>query len=143
MTTVSRIVTIIFFIALCAVIVVMDIAKDNVFLRVTSNIPHADKLSHFLLFGMLTFLVNISLPHKKIRFIPLGSLLVFIFSILEEASQFFIETRNFDLVDLTSNFLGIWFFTILSTKWISKFSIQKEKSSPAKLTFEDFKVGKN
>ncbi len=81
-----------------------------------------DKVGHFILMGLLTFLVNLSLSAKKIRLFSismlLGSLVVAIAIIVEECSQIFISTRSFSLLDLSADFLGIvcasWLITRLS-----------------------------
>lgn len=73
--------------------------------------PGADKLCYFLLVGALAVAVNwllncrtIDLPRGSIQ---LGTLICLAFATLEESSQIWIPSRNFDLLDLTMNTLGI------------------------------------
>lgn len=70
-----------------------------------------DKLAHFVLIGLLAFLVNLSLSAKRLKVfsssVLLGSFLVSIAVIIEEFSQLFISGRSFSLLDLTFDFLGI------------------------------------
>lgn len=83
--------------------------------------PMGDKLGHFILMGLLTFLVNLSLSAKKIRLfsrqILLGSVLVFSAVVFEEFSQLFVLSRSFSLLDLSFDFIGIlcasWLITRL------------------------------
>lgn len=42
--------------------------------------------------------------------LPLGPVLVSLFSTLDEFLQIFSTTRSFDLFDLAENWLGIWIF---------------------------------
>jgi len=87
--------------------------------------PNGDKIGHFFLLGILTFLINCSLPDKSIKlvslFIPLGTLLVTILSILEEISQTFFPARTFSLLDMGTSLLGVAFFSLLSTFFIKYF----------------------
>ena len=86
-------------------------------------LPFRDKTGHFLLIGGLTFFVNIVLDLKQIiiskRSFLLGSVIVFVFITIEEGSQYFISTRNCELLDLICNYVGILFFGKLSKKVIA------------------------
>jgi hypothetical protein len=83
--------------------------------------PMGDKLGHFILMGLLTFLVNLSFSAKRLtlfsRRILLGSVLVFSAVVIEEFSQLFVSSRSFSLLDLSFDFLGIlcasWLITRL------------------------------
>ena len=81
-------------------------------------IPHGDKIAHLLLFGLLSFGVNATTRYKLIKItnfkIYLGTLLVFLFALLEELSQYFIPTRSLDIFDLIANIIGISVFTFVS-----------------------------
>lgn len=77
-------------------------------------VPGGDKCGHFLLMGLLSFLVNASLGCRTVRVrgarLLLGSLCVAAAVAAEEFSQLFLRYRSFDLVDLLFDFLGIWLF---------------------------------
>lgn len=77
-------------------------------------VPGGDKVGHFVLMGLLSFLVNLSLRGALVRlgrwYMLKGSLLVAMVVMLEELSQQFIESRTFSLVDLAVDFIGIWLF---------------------------------
>ena len=83
-------------------------------------IPGGDKIGHFLLIGGFGFVVNYSLGCRNVkigeRAVLLGSLIVVLLTVLEEFSQLFIRYRTFDLLDLTFDFLGIWFFGRLASR---------------------------
>lgn len=83
-------------------------------------IPYGDKLGHFILFGLLTLAINFSLRLKSVNIqgypIYLGTLLVSVFVLLEELSQFFFPLRTVDAIDLLADCLGILFFTYLTRR---------------------------
>ena len=76
------------------------------------NYPNGDKLGHFLLMGLLAFLVNLGISCRTVRLgrwqLLLGSLLTAAVSLLEEFSQIFFAHRTFSLIDLAFSLLGIW-----------------------------------
>ena len=78
-----------------------------------NDYPGADKICHFLLMGTMALLANLALRGSKIQLaskhLYLGSLIVLIPVSLEELSQIFISSRSFDLIDLTFDFLGVYF----------------------------------
>jgi polysaccharide biosynthesis protein VpsQ len=78
------------------------------------NLPGGDKYGHFLLMGLLSFLINTSLRCRKLdvraKRVLLGSGIVSLAVTLEEVSQIFMQYRSFDLVDLLFDYLGIWVF---------------------------------
>lgn len=92
--------------------------QDTFVFRITRTIPYGDKIAHIVVFGTLTLLLNAAIHHKGY---PLGnyhllwgSLIVFIFATLEEASQFFIPSRTLDIWDYLSSLFGILIFSIPS-----------------------------
>ena len=71
----------------------------------------SDKLLHFVLVGILTLLVNLSLNLKFVSerygILLWGTGLMLALATLEEVSQIWISNRTFDLSDLGCNYLGI------------------------------------
>lgn len=82
------------------------------------SFPYGDKLGHFLLFGCLAFTLNYALRLRCLSFfiipIPLGSIAVLSFAILEELSQLYFPHRRFDLLDIYADVAGVVLFTILN-----------------------------
>lgn len=78
------------------------------------SVPGGDKCGHFLLMGLLSFLLNTSLRCREVdvrtRHVLWGSLIVSMAVTLEEVSQIFMQYRSFDFVDLLFDYLGIWAF---------------------------------
>ncbi len=77
-------------------------------------IPYGDKWGHFILMGLLAFFVNLFFKCEKLKIFKLsflkGSVIILTIVTLEELSQIFIDSRSFDLLDLTFDYLGILLF---------------------------------
>ena len=78
------------------------------------HLPFGDKIGHFILMGIFSFLATWALKAKTIPFkavqLPLGAVIVLTLVVLEEASQAFIPLRTFSLFDLGADLLGIFTF---------------------------------
>jgi len=86
------------------------------FLRFINRIPFGDKIGHFVLYGILTLLVDLalfcSLPLLNRRLLVLRVALILALLIgLEEFSQKYFPNRSFDLIDLAFSYLGVIFFS--------------------------------
>ncbi len=107
-----------FFVFILWMIYLANTGGSSVFFDLIRVLPYGDKLGHFCLFGILTFLINLashckSFPIGRFR-INYGTAAVTIFVLTEEISQRFIPSRTFDLMDLTADALGILSFTCLN-----------------------------
>lgn len=97
------------------VIILADLGKLGI-LRVLNQIPFADKIGHFVLYGILTLLLDLTLtralppPSRKLLVLRIALILSLLIG-LEEYSQQFFAKRTFDLVDLTFSYLGVIFFS--------------------------------
>jgi VanZ family protein len=98
--------------------------------------PFGDKVGHFILYGILAFLLNLALfrpaPSQswKSLAVKCGLILALLIGI-EEFSQQFFSNRTFDLIDLTFSYLGVAFFSWLALK-IKK--VGRDTISPYKVT---------
>lgn len=84
-------------------------------------IPNSDKAGHFLLYGVLALLINLTLfrsyPHGQRIWIAVSSGAVLALLIgLEEWSQQLFANRTFSLADLTASYLGVIFFSWVAVK---------------------------
>lgn len=129
----KKIITVVFFGFICWVIYIADTDNNHVLLKLMESVPHADKANHLLLFGLLTFLLNISFPKFRIKGLFGGTFLVALFCIIEETSQLYFPTRNFDLFDLVFDFIGITIFTFLSSRWLARQWLRDKQKSQKKL----------
>jgi hypothetical protein len=112
--------TVLFTLFIILIIIWADTGKLGI-LAFVYRIPFADKVGHFLLYGILVLLVNLTLfraiPSKKRGWIALLSGLTLAVLIgLEELSQRSFSNRTFDLVDLSASYLGVIFFSWLAVK---------------------------
>jgi len=108
-----KILTVVYIFILAGIIFLADLRGTDFFAFV-GKVPFGDKIGHFLLMGVFSFLLNWALNAKTIRFwlfrYLLGSLIVFGLVTLEELSQNFIRGRTFDLADLVFDYAGIFIF---------------------------------
>ena len=101
----------------------------NSFFNLFINIPHYDKIGHFILMGILAFLAVISiapllpLPPFKSSLLILVSVLLLI--AIEECSQIFIVTRTFSLADFACDFFGVVFFGLIAYSLVDKMAQNK------------------
>ncbi len=117
--------TILFALFIILVIILADTGHLGI-LAYINRIPHADKVGHFVLYGILAFLINLtlfrSLPPERSRgssrkWIAVASGLILALLIgLEEFSQQYFATRTFSLADLGASYLGLIFFSWLAIK---------------------------
>jgi hypothetical protein len=74
------------------------------------DVPGGDKAGHFILYGILAFLLARAFPHSyrlgRLS-MPVVILALLAFAIIEEYSQQFFATRSYDLIDLIFSLLGI------------------------------------
>lgn len=85
------------------------------------QIPHYDKIGHFVLMGILAFLAIISLVPRmrgtqQNSTVKVGGILLIIIA-LEEASQYFIPNRTFSIADYLCGVAGVLLAGFLS-KWL-------------------------
>ncbi|HRQ31885.1 MAG TPA: VanZ family protein [Anaerolineales bacterium] len=106
---------ILFALFLALVIGLADAGKLGV-LGFINQIPYGDKAGHFLLFGILTLLLDLtfirSLPNRDPKLVALlvGLILALLIG-AEEYSQQFFNSRTFSLLDLAFSCLGVIFFS--------------------------------
>jgi hypothetical protein len=93
-----RVITLLFFLFICFVIFSADTSRIPSWMYLIYHFPNGDKVGHFVLYGIMAFLMNISFPNWTYRLafttIPGGGLLFAFFSILEEISQSFFASRS-------------------------------------------------
>lgn len=108
------------------IIYLANTGGTSVFFDLIKHIPYGDKVGHCLLFGTLTFLANLTLKFKTIKWesisLYLGSSLVAVFVLVEEMSQGFIPSRTLDGADLLADGVGIALFSYFS--WLTHRFIQ-------------------
>lgn len=97
-----------------------NIGELGVFATIVARLPLGDKVGHMVLFGLLTVAINAGLGFRTVQSsIQLGSLLLGVFVLVEEASQFYISTRTGDVTDLAADGVGIGLATVVSN-WFGR-----------------------
>ena len=129
-----RLIALIYIILLIALIILVDKGKMLYWLSWVHYIPFADKVGHFLLLGVASFVVNVALTCKNYKLFNYhffyGSTILGILITLEEFSQMLIPFREFDVLDLASNYSGIWIFGLIGCFLFQKYlgkDIQEKK----------------
>ncbi len=106
--------TAIYILFILLIIYMADSGLGEPFFALVRRIPAGDKIGHFFLMGMLSFLVNISMSASKIRVFSFdilkGSLIIWVLVTLEEISQVFLQSRSFSFIDLACDYCGIFCF---------------------------------
>ncbi|OFX52369.1 MAG: hypothetical protein A2046_04810 [Bacteroidetes bacterium GWA2_30_7] len=100
--------------------VLLDNGYKVSMLNFLKDIPHYDKIGHFMVYGFWTFLLNYSLNFRKMNFgifkIFTGSFIAIFILSLEEYSQSYFIYRDCSYYDLLANYLGILIFGLISEK---------------------------
>ena len=102
------------------------------------DFPYGDKVGHFLLFGLFSLVVNLSMYESKLtaaaspdiapeykRTTILTSLIIAIFAGMEELSQIWFPSRTASIYDLLASCQGISLFTWLFLSLIKKEQVKR------------------
>lgn len=113
-------ITILFASFIILIVVFADLGMLDM-LGFVNLIPLGDKIGHFVLYGILTLLLDLtlfrSLPSRRPKLVALSAGLILALLIgLEEYSQQFFANRTFSMVDLAASYLGVIFFSWLALK---------------------------
>lgn len=103
------------------IIFIADSGRFPNFIRKLYDFPNGDKVGHFLLMGLLSYVLNRTALDSRVdlglpRVVWAVSLILAFFVTLEELSQQFFPKRTFSLLDLTFSYAGIAFFAWLALK---------------------------
>jgi polysaccharide biosynthesis protein VpsQ len=104
-----------------AIIVIIDTVRRLGLLGRIYDIRYADKAAHFLLYGMLSLLLNLSvfearpLSNPVPRAVVCTSILAVLIG-LEEVSQIWLPLRRASLTDFACSLLGVGVFAFLALK---------------------------
>jgi len=117
----------VFILILILIVVIANLGLGSKYFPFIYSIPGLDKIGHFILMGVLSFLVNLLLKGKKVQILYfkflLGSLVVIFVVALEELSQLFLIYRAFSWLDLVFDLGGIFLGGQL-VAWLKKHQAQ-------------------
>ena len=111
--------TLLFSLFIVAIVIGADAGQFPQPLRYFYDFPGGDQVGHFVLFGILSFLLNISAlilfsKPTTTRLVLTVSLLLSILIGLEEWSQALFPTRTLSLTDLLASYAGVALFAFLA-----------------------------
>ncbi|MFU8892638.1 MAG: VanZ family protein [Luteolibacter sp.] len=93
---------------LIAIVILINQSENGHWWTFIHTTPYADKLGHLGLTATLGFLCNLAFTKKPLSLRPTRITLILLLIVsLEEISQVFIPTRNFDLLDMLANSIGL------------------------------------
>jgi len=108
---------------LIALVALADSGHGQWLFRLARQVPAGDKAGHCVLFGALSFLVNLILRAATLNLgriaILKGSTIVMSIVTIEEISQLFFRSRTFDLGDLAADLAGICVCGWLARKYLA------------------------
>ena len=129
---------ILFALLLLVIIVLADMGALPPYLQIMQGLPYGDKAGHFVLYGILTLLVDLALfrsppdppaaastrlrqSARRLRvsrkwLVFTSGLALALLIGLEEFSQQFFADRTFSLRDLAASYLGVIFFSWLALR---------------------------
>jgi len=100
-----------FFVFMLWIVYLANTGSVSPFFYWVRALPYGDKVSHFGLFGTLTFMAIIASRYRTLSLkrvsLYTASLLIGAFALSEEISQAFIATRQFEIADLVADSMGI------------------------------------
>ncbi len=120
----------IFFGLFLVIIVILADTRHLGDLGVIYNFPYGDKVGHFVLFGLLSLAVNLSVfearPNTDRKRLAIVTSLILAFLIgLEEISQIWFPTRTADIFDWLASCFGVALFAWLALKFKTRPSLSK------------------
>src|SRR5258707_14421311 len=117
----TRVACFLFALLIGSVIYAADMGIGQRYFDIVRSFPFGDKISHFVLMGIMSALANLATRGRRARFGPIspgvGTTIVAIVVVAEEISQLWIPGRNFDLFDLAADFLGITCGELLAVRY--------------------------
>ncbi len=119
----SRLERLTFLYALALIALVVAAGHGSLAMPALAALPAYDKIGHFLLFGLLSYLVNLRLGAARLRLgrgrVLAGSLALGVVVVAEELSQIWIAQRNFEIADLLADAAGILVFGRFASRSVS------------------------
>ena len=83
-------------------------------LQLVTAVPYYDKVGHFILYGLLGFLLHIVLRYRTLKIgrvsVPYALLIIAALAMLDEFQQSFMPARSFDATDFAADMIGVLFF---------------------------------
>ena len=131
MSATIKIIAVIYVFILAGIIFLAD-SNGTSYFTFIKLLPFGDKIGHFCLMGMFSFVVNLALSARTFKIWKLsyllGSLIVFSVVAAEEVSQIFVRGRTFDLTDLLADTVGIVIFGEIAGFLVHRYANSSRRS---------------
>ncbi len=115
---------------LATLVTLANLGAASETLGIARSIRFGDKISHLILMGIFSYLVNTALNGRRTTLlgppIQVGSLVVFVIVAAEEFSQGFFPRRTVNAVDLLADLIGIGLFG-----WLARRNLKRKGRLPA------------
>jgi hypothetical protein len=93
------------------IIVQANKGSSNILFDLVALLPFGDKIGHMFLFGLLSAVTIIAFNYRQVHIngykVPVGAIIAWVFTLIEELSQLFFMHRTFDLMDVAADLIGI------------------------------------
>lgn len=113
-----KVASIIFAGFLMILVILANFGLGSIFYDLVNFFPGRDKTGHFFLFGIMSYLLNMTLNGEKVTVYKVGllkgSLILASIVTIEEVSQYFLPSRTFSWMDLLAGYAGIYLFGFVS-----------------------------
>ena len=111
--------TLLFSLLIVTIVILANLDQFPQPIKYLYDFPGGDKVGHFALFGLLSFLLNLSAlafypKRNSTRLVLTVSLLLAIVIGLEEWSQSLFPSRTMSLIDLGASYMGVLVFALLA-----------------------------
>jgi hypothetical protein len=115
-----------------------DKGEYNFFIMLAASFPNGDKVGHLLIYLMLAVMLNVALQFRRLPLGPLrpelGSLLVWVYTMLEETSQLWFASRNFEWLDVLANTTGVLLASLICRFGQQSYNKWKSASASKRLS---------
>ncbi len=94
------------------------------FIRELYSFPNGDRFGHIGVYGILSVVLCLAFP-RTVRLsrlsVPIASVALLAFALVEEISQTAFSSRTADVIDLLCSWIGIAIGTMVASFWISRY----------------------
>lgn len=115
------------------IIIDADLGGKNLFIQMANSIPYGDKIGHACIYATMAIFVTVASKFRcwswRQQHFYVGSTVVLGFALLEEGSQYFLTTRNFDGYDALADIVGILLAGVALRYWQRRRLVAKQGTS--------------
>lgn len=114
---------------LATLVTLANLGAGPVVFDIVGSVRFGDKISHLILMGVFSYLVNTALNGRRTELLGMpcqvGSLIVLVIVTAEELSQGFFPRRTVNAIDLLADLIGIGLFG-----WLARRNLKRKGRLP-------------